>query len=199
MAEKLILASASPHRRKLLEDAGLDFDVAPADIDERAAEEPLKHSGATPADIAQVLAEAKALEVSARNPSAIVIGADQTLSLGDEVFYKPEDMDAATRQILKLSGKTHALNSAVVLARDGAVLWRHVGTAHLTMRALDPAFVGRYLSMVGERALSSVGGYQIEGPGVRLFEKIEGDFFTIVGLPMLPMLAELLKLGVIDG
>ncbi|MEO4043851.1 Maf-like protein [Hoeflea sp. CAU 1731] len=199
MSDTLILASASPHRRKLLDDAGLEFDVAPADIDERAAEQPLKESGATPADIAQVLAEAKALEVSARNPGAIVIGADQTLSLEDEVFYKPEDMDAVARQILKLAGKTHALNSAVVLARDGAILWRYVGTAHLTMRPLDPAYVGRYLSMVGDKALSSVGGYQIEGPGVRLFRKIEGDFFTIVGLPMLPLLDELLKLGVIDG
>jgi septum formation protein len=108
-------------------------------------------------------------------------------------------MEAARRQLLKLSGKTHQLSSAAVIARQGEVVWRHVAVAHMTMRRLDPAHVGRYLSKVGEAALSSVGCYQIEGEGIQLFEKIEGDFFTIVGLPLLPLLAELRKRGAIDG
>src|SRR5690606_26180119 len=141
----------------------------------------------------------KAVDVSEREPGALVIGADQTLSLGDEVFHKPADMEGARRHLLKLSGRTHQLNSAVVIARDGEVIWRHVGVARLTMRDLDPGFIGRHLSSVGEKARSSVGAYQIEGEGIQLFEKIEGDTFTIVGLPLLPLLAELRSLGAIDG
>ncbi len=159
----------------------------------------LHGSGVSPEDVALVLAEAKATEVSERKPGALVLGCDQTLSLGDEVFHKPADMEGARRHLLALSGKTHQLNSAVVLARDGEVLWRHVGIASLTMRKLDPAFIGRHLARVGAKALSSVGAYQIEGEGIQLFEKIEGDYFTIVGLPLLPVLAELRALGAIDG
>jgi septum formation protein len=146
-----------------------------------------------------VLAEAKAVNVSTRKPGALVLGCDQTLSLGDEIFHKPADMEGARRHLLALSGKTHQLNSAAVLARDGKVLWRHVGIASLTMRKLDPAFIGRHLARVGERALQSVGAYQIEGEGIQLFEKIEGDYFTIIGLPLLPLLAELRRCGAIDG
>ncbi|TIV90116.1 MAG: septum formation inhibitor Maf, partial [Mesorhizobium sp.] len=120
----------------------------------------------------------------------LVLGCDQTLSLGDEVFHKPADMEGARRHLLALSGKTHQLNSAAVLCRDGEVLWRHVGVASLTMRKLDPAFVGRHLARVGAKALGSVGAYQIEGEGIQLFEKIEGDYFTIVGLPLLALLKE---------
>jgi septum formation protein len=129
----------------------------------------------------------------------LVLGCDQTLSLGDEVFHKPADMEGARRHLLALSGKTHQLNSAAVLVRDGNVLWRHVGIANLTMRHLDPAFIGRHLARVGKKALASVGAYQIEGEGIQLFEKIEGDYFTIVGLPLLAVLAELRSLGAIDG
>ncbi|RUY14205.1 Maf family protein, partial [Mesorhizobium sp. M7A.F.Ca.CA.004.12.1.1] len=146
-----------------------------------------------------VLAEAKATEVSERRPGALVLGCDQTLSLVDEVFHKPADMEGARRHLLALSGRTHQLNSAAVLVRDGKVLWRHVGIASMTMRKLDPAFVGRHLARVGAKALGSVGAYQIEGEGIQLFEKIEGDHFTIVGLPLLPLLAELRDLGAIDG
>ncbi|WP_379065109.1 Maf-like protein [Mesorhizobium sp. UC22_110] len=199
MAEKLILASGSPFRLAMLKNAGIDVEAVPANVDERALEAPLKDSGASPEDVAMILAEAKATEVSERLPGALVLGCDQTLSLGDEVFHKPADMEGARRHLLALSGKTHQLNSAAVLVRNGAVLWRHVGVANLTMRKLDPAFIGRHLARVGAKALSSVGAYQIEGEGIQLFEKVEGDHFTIVGLPLLPLLTELRSLGAIDG
>lgn len=197
MTETIILASGSPFRKALLINAGLDIQAVPADVDERALEAPLQ--GVAPEDVAAILAEAKATEVSERKPGALVLGCDQTLSLGDEVFHKPADMESARRHLLALSGKTHQLNSAAVLMRDGKVLWRHVGIASLTMRKLDPAFIGRHLARVGAKALSSVGAYQIEGEGIQLFERIEGDYFTIVGLPLLPVLAELRSLGAIDG
>ncbi|MFK3664552.1 Maf-like protein [Ochrobactrum teleogrylli] len=199
MTTRLILASKSPFRSALLKNAGIEFSNESADIDERAVEAPLYETGVTPEDVAQVLAEAKALDVSEKNPGAVVIGCDQTLSLGEEIFHKPADMEAAGRQLLQFSGKTHQLNSAVVLVKDGETLWRHVSVARMTMRALSPAFIGRYLGRVGDSALSSVGAYQVEGPGIQLFEKIEGDYFTIVGLPLLPLLAELRKEQLIDG
>ena len=199
MTEKIILASGSPFRKKLLENAGIDVEAIPADLDERALEAPLAESGASPEDVAMVLAEAKAVAVSEEHPGRLVLGCDQTLSLDDEVFHKPDDMEGARRHLLKLSGKTHHLNSAVALVRDGETLWRHVGIASLTMRKLDPAFIGRHLARVGDKALSSVGAYQIEGEGIQLFDKVEGDYFTIVGLPLLPVLEELRKLGAIDG
>ncbi|GAA5539589.1 Maf-like protein [Brucella sp. NBRC 113783] len=199
MTTRLILASKSPFRSALLKNAGIEFSNESADIDERAVEAPLYETGATPEDVAQVLAEAKALDVSEKNPGAVVIGCDQTLSLGEDIFHKPADMEAAGRQLLQFSGKTHQLNSAVVLVKDGETLCRHVSVARMTMRALSPAFIGRYLGRVGDSALSSVGAYQVEGPGIQLFEKIEGDYFTIVGLPLLPLLAELRKEQLIDG
>lgn len=199
MTEKLVLASGSPFRKAMLVSAGVDVEAVPAEIDERAVEAPLQDSGVSPEDVAVILAEAKALEVSERRPGALVLGCDQTLSLGDEVFHKPADMEGARRHLLALSGKTHQLNSAAVLVRNGEVLWRHVGIANLTMRKLEPAFVGRHLARVGDKALSSVGAYQIEGEGIQLFEKVEGDHFTIVGLPLLPLLSELRRLGAIDG
>ena len=195
----IILASKSPFRATLLKNAGIAFTTQSANIDERAVEAPLYNSGATPEDVALVLAEAKALDVSERNPSALIIGSDQTLSLGDEVLHKAEDMEAARRQLLKLSGRTHHLNSAVVLTKDSQTLWRHVSVARMTLRDLDPGFIGRYLSRVGALALQSVGAYQFEGEGVQLFEKVDGDYFTIVGLPLLPLLAELRREGAIDG
>ncbi|MBV2142032.1 Maf-like protein [Falsochrobactrum sp. TDYN1] len=199
MTKKLILASKSPFRSALLKNAGIEFSGESADIDERAVEAPLYKSGASPEDVALVLAEAKALDVSARHPDTVVIGCDQTLSMGDEIFHKPADMDAARRQLLKFSGQTHHLNSAVVLVKNGGTLWRHVSVARMTMRDLDPGFVGRYLGRVGDIALASVGAYQVEGSGIQLFERIDGDYFTIVGLPLLPLLAELRKENLIDG
>ncbi|WP_417433335.1 Maf-like protein [Hoeflea sp.] len=197
MPPRLVLASASPFRKALLENAGLTFDVEPAQIDERAVGETL--DGLEPEDVASVLAEAKAQDVSARNPGAIVIGSDQTLSFEGEIYHKPANMDEARRRLLALSGKTHELNSGVVLARDGETIWRHMSVARMKMRDLDPGFVGRHLSNVGAAALSSVGAYQFEGEGIQLFERIEGDYFTIIGLPLLPLLSELRQLEAIDG
>ncbi|MGB3645064.1 MAG: Maf-like protein [Mesorhizobium sp.] len=199
MAEKIILASSSPFRKALLVNAGVDVEAIAAGVDERALEAPLQDSGVSPEDVALVLAEAKAADVSEKHPGALVLGCDQTLSLGDKVFHKPADMEGARHHLLALSGKTHQLNSAAVLARDGNVLWRHVGIANLTMCPLSPAFIGRHLARVGKKALGSVGAYQIEGEGVQLFEKIDGDYFTIVGLPLLAVLAELRQLGAIDA
>jgi len=199
MAEKIILASGSPFRKAMLVNAGLAVAAVPAEGAAHAHEATLKDSGVSPEDVASLLAEAKAPEVSQRRPGTLVLGCDQTLSLGDEIFHKPADMEGARRHLLALSGKTHQLNSAVVFCRDGQVLWRHVGVASLTMRKLDPAFIGRHLARVGAKALASVGAYQIEGEGIQLFEKIEGDYFTIVGLPLLPVLKQLRALGAIDG
>jgi septum formation protein len=199
MPEKLILASGSPFRKALLTNAGIDFRAVPPTVDERTLEAPLEGSGATPEEVAQILAEAKAANVGESYPGTLVLGSDQTLSLGDRVFHKPRDMEDARRHLLALSGRTHHLNSAAVLVRGGQTLWRHVGIASLTMRELDPAFIGRHLARVGDKALSSVGAYQIEGEGIQLFEKIEGDYFTIVGLPLLAVLAALREFGAIDG
>ncbi|MBB6260792.1 septum formation protein [Paenochrobactrum gallinarii] len=199
MTTSLILASKSPFRAQLLKNAGLTFGTENADIDERAVEAPLYRSGATPEDVAIVLAEAKALAVSEKHPDAIIIGCDQTLSLGDEIFHKPADLEEAGKNLLKLSGKTHQLNSGIVLVKNGETIWRHVAIAYMTMRPLQPEFIGRYLGRIGDNALSSVGAYQVEGEGIQLFEKIKGDYFTIIGLPLLPLLQKLREESLIDG
>lgn len=199
MKALLVLASASPFRRALLENAGLVFEAQAAQVDERALEEPLEAAGASPVDVALALAEAKARDVARHFGGALVIGSDQTMSLGQRVYHKPKDMAEAAEHLLSLSGKTHRLNSAIVLIRDGDVLWRHVTTAHMTVRPLSPDFVARHLERVGEKALASVGAYQLEGEGIQLFERIEGDYFTILGLPMLPLLSKLRELGSIDA
>ncbi|WP_319533366.1 Maf-like protein [uncultured Cohaesibacter sp.] len=187
----LILASKSQARATLLSNAGLSFECVAAEIDERAAEQPLVDTGGSPQDIAELLAGVKAIDVSDRHPGCIVIGADQTLGLGDRRFNKPADEDAARRQLLDLAGKTHQLHSAVACVMDGITLWNYVSTATLTMRDLTPAEVGHYMARVGDQVRSSVGCYQLEGLGIQLFEKIEGDYFTILGLPMLPLLSYL--------
>ncbi|PDT14987.1 septum formation inhibitor Maf [Rhizobium sp. J15] len=199
MTVKLILASSSPFRRALMENAGLCFEAHAARIDERAVEVPLEKAGAAPDAVALVLARAKAEEVSRRFPDSLVIGSDQTMSLGERVFHKPRDMADAANHLQTLSGANHRLNSAVAIVRGGVVLWEHLAHAELTMRPLTADFITRHLARVGERALSSVGAYQLEGEGIQLFEKIEGDYFTILGLPMLPLLEKLRELGAIDG
>lgn len=198
MSAKIILASTSPFRRDMLAAAGVSAQGVAPDIDERAVEQATGGELA-PDDLALVLAEAKAVDVSGRYPAAWVIGSDQTLSLGDEVLHKSANMDEARRKLLKLSAKTHHLNSAVVLAKGGQAVWRHVSVARMTMRPLSAEFIGRYLARVAEPSLRSVGVYQIEGEGVQLFAEIEGDHFTIVGLPLLPLLSELRRVGAIDG
>lgn len=195
----LVLASTSPFRAAILTNAGIDFRAEGAGTDERLVEKPLLEADATPEDIATVLAEAKALDVSERNPGALVLGGDQTLSLDGELFHKPADMEEARRNLLTFSGKTHQLWSALALVRDGETIWRHVSVAHMHVRDLTPQFIGRYLAKTGDAALNSVGCYQYEGEGIQLFEKTEGDYFTIIGLPLLPLLAELRRLEAIDG
>jgi len=183
----LVLASKSKVRRTLLEAAGIPVEIDPADIDERAVEAP--HAGASPENIALLLAREKALAVARRRPGMLVLGADQTLALGNRRFSKPATIAAAREQLASLFGKTHALNSGVAVVRDGKILFETVATAHLTMRALPNDTLDIYLAAAGERALQSVGAYQLESLGVHLFEKIEGDHFTILGLPFLPLLA----------
>lgn len=194
----LILASTSRTRVDLMRAAALDFTAEAAGVDERAVEIPWRERGAGPDAIAVALADAKALAVSARRPGALVVGADQTLGLGRELLVKADDRAGARRQLERLAGRTHELHAAVALARNGAVVWRHLATASLTMRALTPQDLDRYLDRVGETILGSVGCYHLEGYGIRLFDRIEGDYFTILGLPMLPLLAALRAAGAID-
>lgn len=197
MTSPLVLASSSPFRRMLMENAGLTFESHAADIDERKIEASLE--GASPDQVALALAKAKALEVGRRHSSALVIGSDQTMSLENRVFHKPKSLGEAKENLLSLSGKTHRLNSAIAITKGHDVLWEHISHADLTVRSLTETFVDRYLARVGEKALSSVGAYQLEGEGIQLFSGIEGDYFTVLGLPMLPLLDKLRVLGAIDG
>lgn len=199
MTPTLVLASASPFRKMLLDNAGVAFTSRAADIDERAIDTKLEQEGASPEDVAMELASEKARNVAVHFPGAIVIGSDQTMSLGSRVYHKPGSRAEAKDHLLSLSGHTHQLNSAIVLVRDGIEVWRHLSSARLTMRNLNADFIDRHLERVGEKALSSVGAYQLEGEGIQLFEAIEGDYFTILGLPMLPLLTKLRDLGVIDA
>jgi len=191
----LVLASKSAARRALLEAAGLPFEVSAADIDERAAEMPLRAKGAVPETIAAHLARAKAIGVSKQKLQQLVIGADQVLALDGEIFSKPQTLAAAKGQLQKFSGRTHALHSALCVARDGNVLFETVATARLTCRALSADFIDRYLAAAGEAVLASVGAYQLEGLGIHLFETIDGDQATILGLPLLALLAFLREEG----
>lgn len=195
----IILASGSAHRAELLKNAGLEFLQIPSTLDERAIEAPLQDADVLPEDRAEILAEAKALDVSEKNMGSWVIGCDQILAFENQVLHKPKDMEAARRRLLQLSGKTHYLHSAVVLVRDGQAVWRHVTPCEMKMRQLDPAYIGRHLAEVGEDILSSVGAYHTEGRGAHLFDEIGGDLFSIIGLPLLPLLKALRENGVIDG
>ncbi|MCR4524357.1 MULTISPECIES: Maf family protein [Bosea] len=190
-AEPLILASGSATRRDMLLAAGIPVEVVKPDIDERAVEKPLVDRGVPADQVAAALACAKALAVSRDRPGRLVLAADQTLTCDGVPFHKPVDMVAAERQITALAGRTHELHSAVVIARNGAPLAEELEAARLTMRPLQPEFIARYLAVAGSAALSSVGGYQIEGPGAQLFDRIEGDHFTILGLPLLAVLTAL--------
>jgi septum formation protein len=196
----LILASSSKTRARLLEAAGLAFIVEPPGLDESVMRQAV--SGAqslAPHDVAEVLARAKAEAVSDFAPKAYVIGADQVLAFGDLIISKPETMEAARRQLLDLSGKTHTLHTAVAVATNGETIWAETTMATLTMRKLSPEFIGRYLAAAGEEVLSSVGAYQIESLGIELFDKIDGDYFSILGLPLIPLLDTLRREGVIEG
>jgi septum formation protein len=196
---RLVLASRSPSRAALLAGAGLDFATEASCVDERAVEEPLLAAGAAPAAVALHLAEAKALDVAARRPGDLVLGADQVLGLGNERFVKPESIAEAREHLTRLRGRDHDLHSALVLARDGEVLWRHVSVARLAMRDFSDAFLDRYLADVADEVTTTVGCYRLEGPGIQLFAAIDGDYFTILGLPLLPLLAELRRTGILDS
>ncbi|EHS50276.1 Septum formation protein Maf [Rhizobium sp. PDO1-076] len=196
MPEHLILASGSQARRELLRNAGLAFDAEPARVDERAIENGLPAEMRTPQCIAEQLAIAKARDVSVRHPGTIVIGCDQTMSLGDQLFHKAPDRAQAYATLKTLCGQTHHLNSAVCLVRDGDVLWSHVGVARMSMRDFTPSFLDQYLDRNLVRILGSVGCYQLEGEGIQLFDAVDGDYFTILGLPILPLLAALRTLGI---
>jgi septum formation protein len=182
----------------LLANAGVAHEATASAVDERAEEAALLAAGAGPDEIALHLAAAKALDVSRARPGDLVLGADQTLGLDGTRFVKAEDRAAAAAQLATLAGRTHALHSALVLAEGGAVTWRHVSVARLAMRPLDSARIERYLDEAGDAVLGSVGCYHLEGPGIRLFEAIEGDYFTILGLPLLPLLARLRETGDLD-
>jgi septum formation protein len=196
----LILASGSKSRARLLEAAGLAFVVEPPGLDEAVMREAVSGEGAlTPHDIAEVLARAKAEAVSDLARKAYVIGGDQVLALGNTIFSKPDSMEAARRQLLDLSGKTHTLHTSVAVATNGEAIWAETTIATLTMRKLSPEFIGRYLAAADEEVLGSVGAYQLEGLGVQLFDTIDGDYFSILGLPLIPLLDTLRREGVIEG
>jgi septum formation protein len=195
--QPLVLASQSQVRGKMLAAAGLRFEIRPANIDERAVE--TQAGVADPAAAARLLARVKAQAVSAQRPGQLVLGADQTLARGTTRFSKPPDRDKATEQLRALRGRTHELHSAVALVRDGVVLFDCVDTARLTMRDMSDRFLSDYLDMAGEAAVHSVGAYQLEGIGIHLFEKVEGDYFTILGLPLLPLLKFLRQEKFVDG
>lgn len=185
--DPLILASQSRARQMLLANAGIGFEAVPADIDERAVQQ---DSGlSAPGELAALLARAKALSVSIRQPGRYVVGADQTLALGDRLLSKPAGRAQAAEQLRDLAGNRHELHSAVAVARDGKILFEAVAVAHMTMRQLSGAEIRAYLDAAGEAVTSSVGAYQLEGLGVHLFDRIEGDHFTILGLPLLSLLA----------
>jgi len=193
----LVLASKSEVRWKILAGAGIPVEVKPAEIDERAVEAQGRVSEA--GAVARLLARAKAKAVAADAPGRLVLGADQTLTLDGRRFSKPADRNRAREQLKALRGKTHQLHSAIALVRGDTVLFEHIELASLTMRGFSEAFLETYLDTVGAATYASVGGYQIESAGIHLFEKIEGDYFTILGLPLLPLVAYLRQAGALLG
>jgi septum formation protein len=185
----LILASQSRTRQALLANAGIPFDAIPADIDERAIQQASGLSA--PGEIASLLARQKALAVSQGYPDQYIVGADQTLALGQRLFSKPSNRAQAAEQLHALSGGSHELHAAIAVACDGRIMFETIAVARMTTRRLSDAEIEAYLDQAGDTVTTSVGAYQLEGLGVHLFERIEGDHFTILGLPMLPLLAYL--------
>jgi septum formation protein len=198
LADKpLVLASKSASRRALLQGAGIPIEIMVADIDERGVE--AKVGLADPGDVAVLLAKEKARAVSMQRPDRLVIGADQTLALGQRRFSKPVNRNAAREQLKALRGNTHALHSGVAIMRNGAVVFEHCAVARLSMRAFSDAFLDYYLDAAGDAVTASVGAYQVEGLGVQLFERIDGDHSTILGLPLIPVLDVLRREGALSA
>lgn len=195
MSRRLILASTSPIRLSLLRNAGLTVAAQAARVDEDTVRQSLQAESAKPRDIADALAEMKAAKVSSRLPEALVLGCDQVLDFRGEVFAKPDSIDAARQQLLAMRGQTHSLLSAAVLFEQGKPVWRHVGQARLTMRSFTDSYLDAYLARNWPAISHSVGGYMLESEGVRLFDRIDGDYFTILGLPLLPLLPYLATRG----
>jgi septum formation protein len=192
---RIVLASASAARRALLVNAGIPCDIDPGAIDEDEIKRAMKADGAPVAAVAETLAEMKAMRVAPRHPGALVFGADQMLECNGIWFDKPADRAHAIAHLTALAGRTHRLISALVCVRNGARIWHHTATASLTMRPLSRAFIERYVDAAGAKTLQSVGAYQLEGLGAHLFARVEGDYFTILGLPLLAMLAFLREHG----
>ena len=195
----LILASASASRQAMLRQAGLIAQAMPAHVDEAALKESAKAEGWTAAEAALALAELKAQRISQRYPGAVVIGADQILVCGEAWFDKPADLAEAARHLERLSGKSHVLETAVCVYRNGSAVWHFSAAPTLAMRVLSPAFIAQYLAVEGEAVCGSVGAYRLEALGSQLFSRIDGDFFTILGLPLLALLGYLRQAGVLAG
>ncbi len=195
--DPIVLASASASRAAMLADADVPFETVPAGVDEEAVRASLEAEGFRPRDVVDALAELKACRVSARMEGRLVLGADQILVCEGRIFAKPENREAAADQLRELRGREHTLTSAAVLARDGVAVWRFVDEARLRMRRFSEAFLERYLEAAGDAVFATVGAYRLEGRGVRLFEAVEGDFFTVLGLPLLPLLQQLRILDVL--
>ena len=189
MSDQLVLASGSVSRARMLRDAGVDCVIDPADVDEAAVKQDMLARAIPATDIAMALAVEKAKTVSTRHPGAWVICADQMLACDGDLFDKPVDLTGAADHLRRLSGKEHLLLSAACVVKDGAICWSSLETPRLVMRVLDDVFIGDYLAAVGDDALLSVGAYQLEGRGAQLFDQVDGDFFSILGLPLLPLLA----------
>lgn len=198
MTAKIILASTSTARRKLLEQSCVTFTTQSADVDEDASKADLLAQGKTPKDIAVALAKLKALSVSAKNPNAYVIGADQVADLDGRLLNKPDSLNQARAQLYMLRGKTHGLFSAAVIVNDNKIVWQHTGEVKLTMRDFSESYLTAYLARIGTGALATVGSYKLEEEGVRLFSRIEGDYFSVLGLPLLEILNFLVETGVLE-